>query len=110
MLRQNEPLTIHDVNFHMHQLGVSGSLEIIRASGEEECLLGINDWDFNWQLAYRFKSPVLLNPGDRLRLTCTWDNTAGNQPTGEPPRDLNWGDGTYDEMCLGVMYMSQDGI
>ena len=108
MLRQNEAFTIHDVNFHMHQLGVSGSLEIIRASGEEECLLGINDWDFNWQLSYRFKDPIEFNPGDKLRLTCTWDNTAANQPTGEPPRDLNWGDGTYDEMCLGVMYLSQD--
>lgn len=110
MLRQNETLTIHDVNFHMHQLGVSGSLEIIRASGEEECLLGINDWDFNWQLAYRLKEPVVFNPGDRLRLTCTWDNTAANQSTAEPPRDLGWGDGTYDEMCLAVMYLSQDGI
>ena len=107
-LRRNETLTIHEVNFHMHQLGTSGSLEIIRASGEEECLLGISDWDFNWQLAYRLKEPVLFEPGDKLRITCTWDNTESNQATNEPPRDLGWGDGTYDEMCLGILYMSQE--
>jgi hypothetical protein len=44
-------------------------------------------------------------PGDRLRIECHWDNTLDNQPIvdGEPlqPVDLNWGEGTTDEMCVG---------
>ena len=72
--------------------------------------MGITDWDFNWQIAYRLKQPVEFYPGDKLRVTCTWDNTVDNQPTSEAPRDLNWGDGTYDEMCLGILYLSQEEI
>ena len=109
-LRPEEGFTIHQVNLHMHKLGQSGSLELIRASGEEICLLGIDDWDFNWQNSYRLKAPLEFSPGDQLRLTCTWDNTAENQPTDAPPRDVTWGDGTYDEMCLGILYLSQPAL
>ena len=52
-----------------------------------------------------------LNPGDRLGLECHWDNSAGNQPFVDgqrvPPRELNWGEGTDDEMCLGGLYVTQ---
>ena len=44
-----------------------------------------------------------------LRLECHWDNTAENQPLvgGErlPPEDVFWGEGTRDEMCLGIVLM-----
>ena len=35
-----------------------------------------------------------LNAGDTLTLECTWDN-----PTDS---DVAWGEGTSDEMCLGI--------
>ena len=39
-----------------------------------------------------------------MEVTCTYDNSAGNQPLidGEQmdPMDIEWGDGTLDEMCL----------
>jgi hypothetical protein len=39
---------------------------------------------------------VRLDPGDKLRVECTWDN-----PT---MKDVTWGEGTGDEMCLGTFY------
>ena len=36
--------------------------------------------------------------GDPLGLGCSWDNTTD--------RGIDWGDGTDDEMCLGIMLMS----
>ncbi len=69
----------------------------MRSDGSETCLLQVPRWDFNWQQGYRMAEPVTLNPGDRLRLACEWNNEAGEQT-------VNWGDGTGDEMCLGVFY------
>ncbi len=101
------PFTIHAAALHMHKLGRSAQLTLIRSDGTQECVLSIRDWDFDWQRNFRLMEPLTFNPGDRLRVTCEWDNTEANQPDGRPVRDVNWGDGTYDEMCLGILYLSE---
>lgn len=92
-----EPFRIHQTGHHMHTLGTAAQQSIVRADGSETCLLEIPRWDFNWQSGYRFTEPVVFNPGDKLRMACQWDNSAGES-------SVNWGDGTQDEMCLGVLY------
>jgi hypothetical protein len=95
------------VDLHMHQLGRSGRIGILRADrpNELEVLLDVPEWDFGWQETYLLKERNVLNPGDQLYVECHFDNTDANQGmvNGErlPTRDVNWGDGTTDEMCLG---------
>lgn len=93
------PFEIHSASHHMHKLGTAGQQEIKRSDGSKECLLQLPRWDFDWQQAYRLAQPVRFDPGDRLRIACEWNNEAGAQP-------VNWGDGTQDEMCLGVFYVT----
>ncbi|MBM4361158.1 MAG: monooxygenase [Deltaproteobacteria bacterium] len=97
--------SLHWADLHMHVLGTRGSLTRVRADGSEECLLRVDDWKFAWQQTFRFARPIELAPGDRLALECEYDNTAANQysPSGPAPapRDVNWGDRSTDEMCLG---------
>lgn len=107
------PVTIYSVMFHMHLLGKAGRLYIKRKNDTQEesaCLLNIPKWDFNWQLAYPLKKPVVVNPGDRVGIECKWNNSAENQAVVDgkrlPPRNVSWGDGSTDEMCLGVVYAS----
>ena len=83
----------------MHLRGKVGRQAIERAGGDVECLLDIGDYDFNWQTRYRFSEPKILYPGDELALQCTFDNTDGDS-------ELNWGEGTEDEMCLGVYFIT----
>ena len=94
---------------HMHTLGTKIGAELLRQDADPsdaECLVDIPSWDFNWQQSYMFADgeEVDVKRGDRWRLTCVYDNTAGNQPTvnGEKlePRMVTWGEGTLDEMCL----------
>jgi len=98
---------VYWVDIHMHQLGRSGSIGVMRADGTREGLLGIPKWDFAWQETYILKEPVRINPGDQLYVECHWDNSEENQPMVDgqrmPPRDVNWGDHTTDEMCLGAV-------
>lgn len=102
---KSKPVLIQTANLHMHTRGKSGKIWIKRKDGSQTCLLNIPRWDFNWQGQYRFKTPVLLEPGDQVAIECTFDNSAENQPIiggkKQKPVDLNWGEGTNDEMCLG---------
>jgi hypothetical protein len=101
--------TIYSAALHQHQLGTRSIATIERASGDSECLLQIDDWNFHWQGSYGLREPPVFHPGDELRIECHWDNSADNQPMidGEPrePTDVNWGEGTTEEMCVGFFYV-----
>ncbi len=103
---------LYSASIHQHLLGKSARFEILRGDGvTKECLLDIPRWDFHWQRSYGFKQGKVLRPGDRLSITCRWDNSAEGQPTiagvKQTPKDVKWGEGTGDEMCLGVVYATQ---
>ncbi|WP_146155689.1 monooxygenase [Enhygromyxa salina] len=96
---------------HMHLLGTQARLSITQDNASEDCLVQIDDWDFNWQGDYMFNEAVPFGAGDTMQLDCWYDNTEANQPivNGEPkqPETVGWGDGTFDEMCLGIIYVAR---
>lgn len=88
---------IHTANLHMHTFGTTARLSVTQGDGTDVCLLDIADWDFNWQRTYVLEAPLeVSNP--TITVECSWDN-----PTGD---ELDWGEGTGDEMCLGTMLFS----
>ncbi len=87
---------------HMHLLGKSINVKYTQG-GEETCLVDIPEWDFDWQGFYLYKEPVTIPGGADVQLTCTFDNSPENQPEGRTPRDVTWGEGTFDEMCLNYV-------
>ena len=106
-----KPLTIYSAALHQHLRGTRSHLQINHWSGQQECLLDIQKWNFHWQMAYGFSQPKTFKPGDELSIECHWDNSQANQPwVGDmqlPPQDLNWGEGSTDEMCLGALYVTE---
>jgi hypothetical protein len=74
-------------------------------------LIKIDHWNFNWQGTYAFAEPVLLPKGSWLEFEAHFDNSAGNPANPDkPPRRITWGDGTNDEMCLGIFeFVAVDG-
>jgi hypothetical protein len=101
VFHDNEPITVHSAALHMHTLGAWGRMEIERKAGANDCMLHIPRWDFHWQSGYQFAQPKVVKAGDRIAVECHWDNSLPNA------RDVAWGEGTSDEMCLGVFYMTQ---
>lgn len=81
---------------HMHTKGVALETTLTRPDGTTECLTSVPNYDFNWQLSYSFVEPVELTAEDSVTLTCTYDNSEGTD-------EVNWGDGTNDEMCLDYL-------
>jgi hypothetical protein len=96
----NQPFTMYSASLHMHTRGVSGKMEIVHPDGSRECLLNIPRWDFHWQGGYGFVKSKTFKPGDSIYLECHWDNSTTTT-------DVNWGEGTGDEMCLGGFYITK---
>ncbi len=104
-------ITVYNAGLHMHRLGKSAKMEVTRDGGASDCLVQVDDWDFNWQGDYTFREPMKMSSGDQLSIECGWDNSMLNQPTVDgtllPPKNVNWGEGTADEMCLGTFYWTE---
>jgi hypothetical protein len=105
--RFTRPVRIYGVAGHMHLRGVEIRLDLDPGTPRARTLLDIPRWDFHWQDAYYLRQPVDAGPGDTVRVTCRFDNSAGNQPVVNgrrlAPRYVLWGEGTTDEMCLGLL-------
>jgi mono/diheme cytochrome c family protein len=99
VLANNKPFTIYSAGLHMHTRGTHAVTSIARSGGANECLLDIERWNFHWQGSYGMVQPKQFNPGDKLSLECHWANDGAV--------DINWGEGTGDEMCLGTYYVTQ---
>lgn len=112
----DEDWTIIGTAPHLHLLASKVKVDVIRKDDELEdtCLVDIPDWDFNWQQEYRFRDDewVTVRPGDKVRLTCVFDNSPENQPIVDgqqlPPETITWGGKTNDEMCLNFLVLLQD--
>ncbi len=92
------PLQIYSSGLHMHLLGQTTRLQLERRGASPTCLLDIPRWVFHWQGSYVLNQTVSVQPGDRLNIECVFDNPGA--------KDVNWGEGTEDEMCVGFVYVS----
>ena len=112
-------LRVWMVGAHMHYLGVNAQVALIRPDAEDprdqqECLLSAPRYQFEWQRTYAYDAPTDALPiargGDTLLIRCEYDNSLDNPALAEvlaergldAPVDVELGDGTLDEMCLGV--------
>jgi mono/diheme cytochrome c family protein len=108
--RVDRPLRIYGVAGHMHLRGVDIRVELDPGTPSARMLLHIPRWNFHWQDAYYLAQPIDASPGDTIRVTCRFDNSAKHQPVVRgkrlAPRYVLWGEGTTDEMCLGLLQVA----
>ena len=106
----DRPTTIHTVGGHMHLLGSSIRITLNPGAPGETVLLDIPRWDFHWQALYPLAQAIAVKPGDTIRVTCTHDQRlrkTGSTPVAREPRYILWGEGTTDEMCLGILQVTR---
>jgi peroxiredoxin len=94
---------------HMHLLGKRIKITMTPPGGKEVTLLGIDEWDFNWQETYYFKKPVAVKAGTRFTVEGVFDNSANNPNNpSNPPRRVFVGEETTNEMCFGFLGVTTD--
>jgi hypothetical protein len=100
------PGTIYAVAGHMHLLGRAIKVELNPGTPRAKVLLDVPTYNFDDQGARPLARPVTVKAGDTYRVTCTHDATLRErlpQLKPLPPRYVVWGEGTSDEMCLGIV-------
>ena len=107
------PVVIYQMRPHFHIRGKSYRLELVDSADVSiadihdfdqhnrvrgEVVFTIPAWDFNWQLTYKFKTPLVVPAGKILLATGYWDNTRLNPRNPDPDVDVRWGQQTVHEM------------
>lgn len=96
---------VHAVFPHMHVLGKHYKVWLER-DGVEQCI-SEGDYAFDNQISYVLKEPIPLQAGDKLNLSCTWDNSVDNPDRIlETPVDTSFGERTDEEMCYAFSLVS----
>jgi hypothetical protein len=104
--------TIRMAAGHMHLLGRSIKVELNPGTPKARTVIDVPRYDFDNQALNVLAQPIAVARGDTLRVTCTHDATLRKQlPQLRklPSRYVVWGDGTSDEMCLGILVFAPRG-
>ncbi len=94
---------------HMHLLGQSFKLVLNPGTPEAQTVLNVPNYNFHYQKAYNLAKPVRVTAGEPLQVTCTYDPTLAQELPilrKAPSHYVTWGDGSSDEMCLGLSWIS----
>ena len=90
-------LRIYGTAPHMHGLGRTQRLTV-RSAGDR-CLASVDQWNFHWQRLFFYATPIEIDPGATIRVSCGYDSTSRTVATRR-------GEGTEDEMCLNYLYVT----
>ena len=84
----------------MHTLGHQLRLE--QGVGDRlSCLADVSDWEFyNHLQLYEYESPVVLDAGNTVHVTCDYNTLSRTDPIVE-------GDGFGDERCSAFLYATK---
>jgi hypothetical protein len=103
-----QPTMIRAVAGHMHLLGRSIKVTVNPGTPRARTVLDIPVWNFDDQGSKPIR-PVPLAVGDTVRVTCRhvqWLRDQLPAFAGQPDRYVVWGEGTMDEMCLGILVVT----
>ncbi|XP_063403128.1 dopamine beta-hydroxylase-like isoform X2 [Mytilus trossulus] len=90
------PIYIHSSANHMHTLGRKQRVELYRNGSLINIISDQDHFSFHRQHIKKHNSPIEIQPGDDLRVTCTYDTTSRNETT-------SFGEGTEHEMCFAFL-------
>ncbi len=88
---------------HAHYRGQSSTLSIRYPEGNEQLLLSLPRYDFNWQRAYEFVDPVDVPAGSKLIARYEYDNSKQNVANPDPSLRIHWGEQSHEEMLFTAL-------
>lgn len=91
---------------HMHYRGKAMRYELEYPDGEQETLLWVPKYDFNWQFLYEYKEPKFIPAGSKLHMSWWFDNSEGNRYNPDPTAAVEYGPATTDEMANARIYFA----
>lgn len=90
---------------HMHVRGRDMTFRAVRPDGKKETLLVVPNYNFDWQMPYRWKPDSVQFPkGTRLECVAHFDNSPFNPYNPDPKATVKYGQQTHEEMFNGFVF------
>ena len=90
---------------HMHVRGKAMTYTARTPDGKSERLLTIPNYNFEWQIPYRWEpGQKVLPKGTRLECVALYDNSPFNPYNPDPTKTVRDGSQTYQEMMNGFLF------
>jgi hypothetical protein len=96
----------------MHLRAKDYELRLIYPTGEKQVVFK-GKWDFDWQLGYDLKDPIVVPKGTRILTIVHYDNSPNNKWNPDATKTVFWGPQNWDEMqssFLGFLIPSNTDI
>ncbi|MBX7074600.1 MAG: redoxin family protein [Pirellulales bacterium] len=94
---------------HMHLRGKDMLFNAIYPDGKEETILAIPNYNFDWQMNYRWAPKTKKFPkGTKIHCLAHFDNSKFNPYNPDPNATVKEGDQTYEEMMFGFFFYTLD--
>jgi hypothetical protein len=93
---------------HMHLLGVSFTMVLNPGTPQAKTILSVPNYNFHYQKAYNV-APIPVTRGEPIQINCSYDPLLAQElPVlrKAPPHFVTFGDGSSDEMCVGVTWQT----
>ena len=94
-------ILVYQLTPHMHFRGKHMRFVIHYPNGDEETLLSVPAYNFNWQRRYVLAEPRAIPAGSTLTVLAGFDNSAANPANPDPENPVYWGEQSFEEMLIG---------
>jgi hypothetical protein len=94
---------------HMHLLGVGFKMVLNPGTPKATTVLNVPNYDFHDQKSYNLSKPIQVTAGEPAMVTCTYNPALAQELPilrKVPAHFVTWGDGSTDEMCIGIAWTS----
>jgi hypothetical protein len=93
---------------HMHLLGVSFTMVLNPGTPQAKTILTVPNYNFHYQKAYNVV-PIPVIRGEPIQINCSYNPLLAQELPilrKAPPHFVTFGDGSSDEMCVGVTWQT----
>jgi hypothetical protein len=95
---------------HMHLRGKDMTFKALLPDGQQQTLLSIPNYHFDWQQNYRWEPGKVKFPaGTKIEVTAHFDNSRFNSYNPDPTQAVRFGPQTVHEMMYGFFFYTADG-
>lgn len=95
---------------HMHLRGKDMTFKALFPDGQQETLLSIPNYHFDWQQNYRWQPGTKKFPkGTKIEVTAHFDNSKFNPYNPDATQAVRFGPQTVHEMMYGFFFYTADG-
>ena len=101
-----EDAILYSILPHSHYRGKASNFSLIYPDDNEEILLSVPNYDFNWQTGYEFATPLDIPAGSKLVHRTVYDNSTQNPGNPDPNNTVKWGLQSWNEMLYGAFSFS----